>query len=198
MIKVKNMKSACVLFTCLLLYDIFWVLLSPHLFGESVMVSVATKTIAHPVTQISRKLMAAPAAGFAAPTFDLPLMIIIPAFDGTSSCILGLGDLAIPSIMLSFIYRLELPHGRRHYWVGLLGYTAGLFLAMVCSVLWRMPLPALVFLIPSSLVPVVVSSVVTGDLRELFGMDEDLDVELRKLGPAGHGLGDSKALFQDV
>jgi len=147
------------------------------------MVSVAQKTIPHPMSQISRKLMSVgDPQSEAVARFDLPLKIIIPAFDGSASCLLGLGDLAIPSIMLSFLYRLEIPSGKRHYLVGLAGYTIGLIVAMVCSVQWHMPLPALVFLIPLSLFPALLSGLFSGELRLLFRINEDLDEEMKKLG----------------
>lgn len=116
MIKIKNMKAACVLFACLLVYDVFWVFFSHIFFGENVMVSVAQKTTVHPATQFSRRLMGLAEQQEETGDFDLPLKIVIPAIDGSASCILGLGDMAIPEILLSFLYRLELPTGKKYYW----------------------------------------------------------------------------------
>jgi len=178
MIKIKNMKAVCVLFVCLLIYDIFWVFFSHLFFGENVMVSVAQKTTMHPATQLSRKLMGFGDTEEGGGGFDLPLKIIIPALDGTATCILGLGDLAIPEIMLSFLYRLELPSGKKYYWIGMGGYTIGLLLAMVSSVVWHRALPALIFLVPLSFFPVVLSALRNGELKALFDFDEKLEDDL--------------------
>ena len=87
--QLPSMRFAVALLACFFVYDIFWVFLSGHIFGESVMISVAHGLIpddntAYPALVTFR-------------TFLLP---------GTSN-VLGMGDILLPGIFLCYLYRVD-------------------------------------------------------------------------------------------
>lgn len=158
---------ACILLACLFVYDIFWVFYSAQLFGENVMLSVAQKTTTNPVAHVAK------AMNITAPSLtshlELPSKMIIPSFDGVSASMLGLGDIAVPGLLLSFLYRLSLqPKPGSYYWVALAGYATGLVITMAVSLTWRHAQPALLFLVPSTLIPVFLVSWWRGEFRALW------------------------------
>lgn len=56
----------------------------------------------------------------------------------------------------------------------MVGYTIGLLLAMGFSIIWHRALPALVFLLPLTFVPVIISAIRNNELETLFGYEERL------------------------
>ena len=95
------------LLSCLFVYDVFWVFLSPRFFGESVMVSVATKQSTSPIQTLADSLHIALPAAFAL-HLDLPVKLLVPRSLFTHShhptddfLLLGLGDIALPGVQLN-------------------------------------------------------------------------------------------------
>jgi len=170
LMKIKNMKVACLLFVCLFFYDIFWVFYSKNFFGENVMVSVAQKTATNPVVQVAKAMNLE--AETMAPRLELPAKMIVPSFDGESVSLLGLGDIAIPGLLLSFLYRSSLPKSDWYFWLGMTGYVVGLILTMCASMIWNHAQPALLFLVPSTLIPVFALAFYLKETKLLWEINE--------------------------
>jgi len=83
MIRIPSMKVAALLLGLAFFYDIFWVFLSPMIFGQSVMATVATGV-------------------------DLPMKLSFPILKQLPiprCSLIGLGDIVLPGIFIGFCYR---------------------------------------------------------------------------------------------
>jgi len=181
-IRLSSLKLAATLLGLALIYDVFWVYLSPYLFGgQSVMVAVATG---------QGKTSHSDSGGFQQPTLCiggslepgtmLPMLILVPHFIDWAGGfnLLGLGDIVLPGLLLSYCLRIDynllysagsplvpscptVPFVRDcslvpklHYWItSVIGYIFGLFLANI-AVHVIGPQPALLYLSPCTVLPV--------------------------------------------
>ena len=82
-IKLPNIKVATIILVCLFFYDIFWVFISPYLFGDNVMVTVATKPTVNPINTVAQSLNIQGVV----PELQLPMKLIYWHH------MLGLGDI---------------------------------------------------------------------------------------------------------
>jgi len=71
---------------------------------------------------------------------------------------LGLGDIVVPGIVLSFSLRFDLFRSNRwsngFFLGGLLGYCFGMIISIVMALVFRHPQPALLYLVPCTLLPI--------------------------------------------
>ena len=94
------------LLSCLFVYDVFWVFVSPRFFGESVMVTVATKQSNSPIQALAHTLHILLPAVFAL-HLDLPVKLLVPRSLLNRSqptddfLLLGLGDVALPGMQFN-------------------------------------------------------------------------------------------------
>ncbi|KAJ6747975.1 SIGNAL PEPTIDE PEPTIDASE [Salix purpurea] len=122
---------------------------------------------------------------------ELPVKIVFPRNLFSSSApggnttdfmMLGLGDMAIPAMLLALVlcfdYRksrdpvnlfdLHSSKGHKYIWYALPGYAIGLVFALAAGVLTHSPQPALLYLVPSTLGPVTAASWFRRELPELW------------------------------
>jgi len=167
MISLGRFVVAFILLTGLFFYDIFWV------FGTEVMVSVATQFIG-------------------------PIKIIFPvSFDPWKQSILGLGDIVIPGIFVAMCLRFDAflhKSGRGVATSGAAGeeelssfssfpkpYFLRVYLSYVVSLLvtaavmffFSRPQPALLYLVPGTILTLLCSSHLRGDLEALWAYNEE-------------------------
>ncbi|KAL5727490.1 Signal peptide peptidase-like 1 [Ranunculus cassubicifolius] len=204
-VHLPNIKVCVLLLSCLFLYDIFWVYFSERLFGANVMVSVATQQASNPVHTVATSL-SLPGLQLITKKIELPVKIVFPRnlfggnVPGSSAdfMMLGLGDMAIPGMLLEFVLRfdhrrsrdsvnpldLSFLRGQKYIWYALPGYAIGLILALATGTLTRAPQPALLFLVPSTLGPIILISWMRKELPQLWegvGMlpnEKDPEVEV--------------------
>mmetsp|Transcript_4748 Transcript_4748/g.7049 ORF Transcript_4748/g.7049 Transcript_4748/m.7049 type:complete len:521 (+) Transcript_4748:51-1613(+) len=167
-VQLPNVKVAGILLVLAFLYDIFWVFLSPFFFEQSVMVKVAT-------------------GGNSGEA--MPMLLKMPRLmDPTpGDSLLGLGDIAIPGLYISYLLRFD--YETEGHWVfgdscstsranrpgtrigffsvSMIGYVAGLVLCDVVLIWSKMGQPALLYIVPCVLCPVLL-------LAEARGMSKDL------------------------
>jgi hypothetical protein len=105
-----------VLIILLFFYDIFWVFVTPYFTGgQSVMLAVATG-------------------------MDIPIKLVMPhltnIFPTTGCSLLGLGDILIPGIFISFMTRFgdEVAKSNIYFYGAITAYTTALFTCGAC--LW--------------------------------------------------------------
>lgn len=169
-VRLPNLKVGCLLLICTFFFDIFWVFLSPLIFKKSVMIEVATGG----------------GTGQA-----VPMVLKIPALQGDlpgQFKILGLGDIAIPGLLISLLLRHDLVRKHRrcrgYFLAGVIGYAIGLLATFVSLYLMQHGQPALLFLVPGTLVPTCLIALRKGELRELwsasYGPESEGDVETAK------------------
>ncbi|KAL6123229.1 hypothetical protein ACLB2K_075751 [Fragaria x ananassa] len=189
-VRLPNIKVCAMLLVCLFVYDIFWVFFSERFFGANVMVSVATQQASNPVHTVANSL-SLPGLQMVTKKLELPVKIVFPRnlFGGVTPgestrdfMMLGLGDMAIPAMLLALVlcfdYRkssntvnlldMHSSKGHKYIWYALPGYAIGLVTALAAGVLTQSPQPALLYLVPSTLGPIVVISWIRKELAELW------------------------------
>mmetsp|Transcript_29144 Transcript_29144/g.74031 ORF Transcript_29144/g.74031 Transcript_29144/m.74031 type:complete len:392 (-) Transcript_29144:176-1351(-) len=163
MISLGRFVVAFILLSGLFVYDIFWV------FGTEVMVSVATQ-------------------------FTGPIKIIFPVtFDPWKQSILGLGDIVIPGILVAMCLRFDASLHRNggkerltidsafpkpYFWRVYAGYLVSLLLSGLIMLGLKKAQPALLYLVPGTILTLVGSSYLRGQFKEMTAYnEEDLNSE---------------------
>ncbi|KAK1284745.1 Signal peptide peptidase-like 1 [Acorus calamus] len=189
-VRLPNVKICALLLVCLFVYDVFWVFFSERIFGANVMVSVATQQASNPVHTVANSL-SLPGLQLITKKLEMPVKLVFPRNllgSGVSQSgsmeymMLGLGDMAIPgmliALVLCFDYRKSKELGvpsdassnrrQKYAWYAIFGYAIGLITALAAGILSRSPQPALLYLVPSTLGPVIFLSWLRKDFMELW------------------------------
>ncbi|RUS74086.1 hypothetical protein EGW08_018149 [Elysia chlorotica] len=166
-LRLPSLKIISILLVMLLIYDVFFVFITPLLTsdGESVMVSVAT-------------------GGNGASKESLPMVFLIPLFGDSllylcrerSYSLLGFGDVIIPGLLVAYnaVCDVRLRRGGRYCYGGLyfivavVGYLVGMAVCMVSLMLMESGQPALLYLVPCTLVPTVLIGLCRQELGLIF------------------------------
>ncbi|XP_021892178.1 signal peptide peptidase-like 1 [Carica papaya] len=169
-VRLPNIKICAMLLVCLFVYDIFWVFFSERFFGANVMVSVATQQASNPVHTVANSL-SLPGLQLITKKLELPVKIVFPrnllggvgpGGNPADFMMLGLGDMAIPAMLLALVLcfdhrksrdtvnllDLHSLKGHKYIWYALPGYAIGLVIALAAGVLTHSPQPALLYLVP--------------------------------------------------
>ncbi|KMT16379.1 hypothetical protein BVRB_3g055240 [Beta vulgaris subsp. vulgaris] len=189
-VRLPNIKVCAMLLACLFLYDIFWVFYSERFFGANVMVSVATQQASNPVHTVAHSL-SLPGLQMITKKLELPVKIVfprnllggvIPGEHAADFMMLGLGDMAIPAMLLALVLCFDhrknretvspldfaSSRGHKYIWYAISGYAVGLVTALAAGILTHSPQPALLYLVPSTLGPIIVISWRRNELMELW------------------------------
>ncbi|CAO3573294.1 unnamed protein product [Mortierella alpina] len=185
-LKASSMSSPTLLLLTAFVYDVFFVFVTPYLTksGESIMEAAATG---------------------AAMTVNetIPMLFRIPSQRGEA--MLGFGDVVLPGILITFLKecdaRLEedcvpltdlakshpsLTTGAKSWWQGrwgyhltaILGYLVGLEVTFVAMMWSHKGQPALLYLVPCTLVPVVLLASKRHELSLLWNGWAELEASL--------------------
>lgn len=197
-IKVNSLKVAAILLSVAFVYDIFFVFISPLLFHKSVMITVATS--GGPPTADPSWCEKYPSDKDCLGGNPLPMLFTIPRindYQGGSS-LLGLGDIVLPGLLLSFGARFDAAKsllgvigggegrlqshgcpehrgckGCRRFTSGYfpllcIAYAIGLFMANAAVYLMNMGQPALLYLVPCCLGTMLYLGWQRGELKDLW------------------------------
>ncbi|XP_021961059.1 signal peptide peptidase-like 3 isoform X2 [Folsomia candida] len=188
-VRLPSLKVSTLLLTGLLLYDVFWVFFSSYLFNANVMVKVATRPAENPMGLVARKLhVGGMFRNYVPPKLSLPGKLVFPSMYTTGHfSMLGLGDIVMPGLLLCFVLRydaykksqaihlgeLGVPtpnHLSRisYFHCSLIGYFLGLLTATVSSEVFKAAQPALLYLVPFTLLPLLTMAYLKGDLRTMW------------------------------
>jgi len=146
------------------------VFFSEHFFGENVMLTVATKQAHNPAAAVA-KTLSLPLERFIVPKLHLPMKLI------WGNMMLGLGDMVVPGLLVSFALRFDQSKeslyvgqcSRKRYFVfSMVGYSVGLMLSMMAAFSFQTAQPALLYLVPCTLLPVIVLGFIREELGELW------------------------------
>ncbi|KYO21156.1 signal peptide peptidase-like 2A isoform X3 [Alligator mississippiensis] len=155
-LKMPNFKSCVILLGLLLLYDVFFVFITPFITknGASIMVEVA--------------------AGPFGNSEKLPVVIRVPRlqFSALTLCgmpfsLLGFGDIIVPGLLVAYCRRFDVQTrslSSVYYVSCTLAYAVGMVLTFVVLALMKMGQPALLYLVPCTL---ITSSVVAWRRKEM-------------------------------
>mmetsp|Transcript_21407 Transcript_21407/g.41979 ORF Transcript_21407/g.41979 Transcript_21407/m.41979 type:complete len:658 (-) Transcript_21407:228-2201(-) len=182
-VRLPNLRLACLMLSLFFVYDIFMVFISPSIFGgESVMVEVAT-------------------AGGSTASVDpedstvcertqserMPMLFLVPHFDSPGSyALLGLGDVFIPGLLITFACRFDYLKALKantpttflrvhaYFFPLCVAYFVALGATLVAN-LFNINFstqvegqPALLYLVPCTVGTFVVLAWIRGDLRSLW------------------------------
>lgn len=149
-LRLRTLIPGVLLLSLLFFYDIFWVFITPYFTkgGQSVMVAVATG-------------------------LDIPIKLVMPHISinyPTSACsLLGLGDILIPGIFITFMARFgdEVVKSSSYFNGAIIAYSIAL---ITCgSVLWifQAAQPALLYIVPALFIAVSLIGFARGDFQRL-------------------------------
>ncbi|KAA0715321.1 Signal peptide peptidase-like 2A [Triplophysa tibetana] len=177
-ISLSNFKICVILLSLLLVYDVFFVFITPFFTpnGESIMVQVALgpggggersggKTVEIPADPSS--------------TYEkLPVVMRIPQFFAvaqnlcmTQFSILGYGDIIIPGLLVAYCHRFDVWMGnsRRIYFISCaLAYSVGLVVTFAVMLLSKMGQPALLYLVPCTLLTSSILACVRKEFKQFW------------------------------
>ncbi|XP_052822854.1 signal peptide peptidase-like 3 [Octopus bimaculoides] len=187
LVRLPSLKVSTLLLVGLLIYDVFWVFFSSYIFSTNVMVKVATRPAENPVGLFAKKLHL---SGLVrdAPKLSLPGKLVFPSMQNSSHfSMLGLGDIVMPGLLLCFVLRYDaykksqlnsieagIPQPINtiqkitYFHCSLIGYFLGLLTATVSSEVFKAAQPALLYLVPFTLLPLLTMAYLKGDLRRMW------------------------------
>ncbi|KAI3970173.1 hypothetical protein MKW92_007490 [Papaver armeniacum] len=195
-VRLPNIKICALLLVCLLGVRHILGFLLERFFGANVMVSVATTSM-NPVHTVANSL-SLPGLQLITKKLELPVKIVFPrnlmsgggsGSDSADFMMLGLGDMVrcysgmLLALVLCFDHRRtrdsvtpmesSSTKGQKYIWYAVCGYAIGLVTALAAGILSQSPQPALLYLVPSTLSPVMVISWFRKDLVELWEGNEE-------------------------
>lgn len=159
-IRLQNFQTCFIMLMLLFFYDIFFVFITP-LFtknGHSVMVDVAT-------------------GGGSKSGESLPMVLLVPRINGGDSTVcylpyslLGFGDILVPGLLISFCYGFDLQiKSRRIYFIStIIAYGVGLILTFVALALMKQGQPALLYLVPCTVLTTIVLGITRKEIKMLW------------------------------
>ncbi|KAE9552908.1 hypothetical protein FO519_003893 [Halicephalobus sp. NKZ332] len=189
---IRNLKLITMVLCGMFIYDIVMVfgtkLITTN--GCSVMLQVVTGDDCSSKTSTSNKTY--PIAPIEADRPELmPVLFFVPLVnDVMQSCydmtverefrhiMLGLGDVIVPGYLVCFCFFVDrikasrIPYGI----VAIIGYVLGLITTFLALRLMNMAQPALIYLVPFTLIPTVVKSVIQGHFKELWNGTFKMDI----------------------
>lgn len=166
-LRFPNMKVASLLLTIMFFFDVFWVFISPYIFHESVMVTVAK-------------------GGDTGET--VPMLLRMPAFSDRlgSERMLGFGDIALPGLLVSYLRRHDILSKRNlcsgYFFPCVVGYSMGLVVTFLALIAMRKGQPALLYLVPGTLGTTLVLAWRRGDVKNLLNGTPVLEQNADGLG----------------
>ncbi|XP_054031229.1 signal peptide peptidase-like 2B [Dryobates pubescens] len=143
-IRLPTFKGCTLLLLVLFVYDVFFVFITPFLTktGESIMVEVA----AGPSDSATHE--------------KLPMVLKVPRLNSSPLALcdrpfslLGFGDILVPGLLVAYCHRFDIQvQSSRVYFVACtIGYGIGLLVTFVALALMQMGQPALLYLVPCTL-----------------------------------------------
>ncbi|KAF2366949.1 Peptidase A22B signal peptide peptidase [Trinorchestia longiramus] len=177
LIKLHDLRICTVLLSCLFFYDIFFVFITP-LFtsdGNSIMVEVA-KGSGEGGEQLPMV--------FKVPHFVYSEVVSVCQLSGNYN-LLGFGDVLVPGLLIAFLYSYDLrtrgPKCPLYFTVNVIAYGVGLCLTFLGLYMMQGAQPALLYLVPCTLLTTVVIAAVRGDLASMWRGDGPHDESLAKI-----------------
>ncbi|WKX91753.1 hypothetical protein Q1695_010075 [Nippostrongylus brasiliensis] len=224
-LRLPSVKWIAVLMLCMFIYDAVMVFGTPFLTtsGCSIMLEVATGI----------DCSASGGDGYPMPPIDaalpekFPMLMQVPHFDPMMSCIdleiekgfqmtiLGLGDIIIPGYLVTHCFTMGgFPERTRIVYGALcsIGYGVGLILTFFALSFMNMAQPALIYLVPSTLLPVCLLACVRGEFGLLWNGSDELTESTASLKPnsvsqddddvtspsSNSGTGEGSSSFREV
>uniref|UniRef100_A0A673Z445 Signal peptide peptidase-like 2A n=1 Tax=Salmo trutta TaxID=8032 RepID=A0A673Z445_SALTR len=169
-ISLSNFKICVILLSLLLLYDVFFVFITPLFMpnGESIMVQVA---------------LGPDAAGEKVTThlfvcLSLPVVMRVPRFSawtqnlcGMQFSILGYGDIIVPGLLVAYCSRFDVwvnSPKKVYLFCCCIAYLCGMVLTFAVMLVTKMGQPALLYLVPFTLLGSALLAWRRGEMRQFW------------------------------
>uniref|UniRef100_U3F777 Signal peptide peptidase-like 2A-like protein n=1 Tax=Micrurus fulvius TaxID=8637 RepID=U3F777_MICFL len=176
-LKMPNFKSCVILLGLLLLYDVFFVFITPYITksGESIMVEVAVGPL-ESSEKSDGNLMDA-SAEQSAPHEKLPVVFKVPRLDLSPAMLcmrpfslLGFGDVVVPGLLVAYCNRFDVQTSSSsvYFIFCTIAYGAGMVLTFVCLILMKKAQPALLYLVPCTLIPCVLVALYRKEMKKFW------------------------------
>ena len=193
-LRLPSLRIGCILLCGLFVYDIFWVFFSEHIFGENVMVAVASKPATNPMYSMVKNI------GWSK-YLSVPSSVELPVKLLWGRHLLGLGDIVVPGLLLTLALKFDVAHLQQcpstmslpmllknplryfHFTSCWIGYTVGLLVAMIFALYFHVAQPALLYLVPGTILPLVFVSYRENTLASLWNGNFDVLVPSGDLPP---------------
>ncbi|XP_041842146.1 signal peptide peptidase-like 2A isoform X2 [Melanotaenia boesemani] len=177
-ISLSNFKICVILLSLLLLYDVFFVFITPFFTknGVSIMVQVALGPDASG-EKTQGNMVEIPAEP-QAPSEKLPVVMRVPRFSawaqnlcGMQFSILGYGDIIVPGLLVAYCSRFDvwINSSKKIYFVSCcIAYLLGMILTFAVMLLSGMGQPALLYLVPFTLITSAVVAGCRGEMKQFW------------------------------
>ncbi|XP_068586588.1 signal peptide peptidase-like 2A isoform X2 [Cebidichthys violaceus] len=196
-ISLSNFKICVILLSLLLVYDVFFVFITPFFTknGVSIMVQVALGPDAS--GEKTQSNMVEVPAEPQAPSEKLPVVMRVPRFSawaqnlcGMQFSILGYGDIIVPGLLVAYCSRFDvwINSSRKIYFVCCcIAYLLGMIVTFAVMLLSGMGQPALLYLVPFTLITSAVVAGCRGEMKQFWAGTtyEVLDSSREPLLPEG-------------
>lgn len=177
MIRLPNLKICTILLSGLLIYDIFFVFITPLITPDrkSIMVEVAKGGSSQEQLPIVLKV----------PNFAKEITEVCTNIDDYN--LLGFGDILVPGLLIAFVFSFDLQVGTPkhvYYLVNVIGYGVGLIVTFIALWLLSGAQPALLYLVPFTLIPTMLTALIRGEFKAMWSGDSD---KVAGVGSKGKG-----------
>ncbi|OWF35271.1 signal peptide peptidase-like 2B [Mizuhopecten yessoensis] len=163
-IQMPNLKICGILLLALFVYDVFFVFITPLITtsGKSIMVDVAT-------------------GGSSTTGEQLPMVFAVPRLTPSplNVCdlpmsLLGFGDIIIPGLLVGFNHGIDLKVQSRkvYFTASVIGYGVGLLFTFAALYFMETGQPALLYLVPCTLLTTMVIGCCRGEFKLLWNGDK--------------------------
>ncbi|CAL8243216.1 unnamed protein product [Lota lota] len=197
-ISLSNFKICVILLSLLLIYDVFFVFITPFFTknGVSIMVQVALGPDAATGEKTQGNMVGIPAEP-GTPTEKLPVVMRVPRFMAVAQnlcrmqfSILGYGDIIIPGLLVAYCSRFDVwvNSSRKIYLVSCcIAYTLGLIGTFAVMLLTETGQPALLYLVPVTLITSAAVAARRGEMKHFWtgSVHKVLDSTREPLLPEG-------------
>uniref|UniRef100_A0A3Q3XK13 Signal peptide peptidase-like 2B n=1 Tax=Mola mola TaxID=94237 RepID=A0A3Q3XK13_MOLML len=143
-VRLPTFKACTLLLTVLFVYDVFFVFITPFLTnsGESIMVEVAAGPSDSSTHEKLPMVLKVPRLNFS------PLALCDRPFS-----ILGFGDILVPGLLIAYCHRFDIliQSPRIYFGACTIAYGIGLLITFVALAVMQMGQPALLYLVPCTL-----------------------------------------------
>ncbi|XP_060708920.1 signal peptide peptidase-like 2A isoform X2 [Hemiscyllium ocellatum] len=184
-LKMPHFKSCVILLVLLLIYDVFFVFITPYFTKnhESIMVEVAAGS----GSTTGEKRTGNYLMGLTEPVAHsekLPVVIRVPrlmpsvaTLCGTPFSILGFGDIIVPGLLVAYCRRFDLQTNTSNIYFILCttAYAVGMVLTFIVLIVTKMAQPALLYLVPCTLLTCVVTAWIRKEVK-IFWAGSDYEV----------------------
>lgn len=202
--RISALRTACIILGLFFAYDVFAVFITPYIFGSSAMIDVATAGAPEAVPNWACWCRLHPDdSKSCGPGETMPILFRLPRLQDYRGgySMLGLGDIVIPVLAVGLALRWD-SHvkargliggdvlaqrrarvaagvccGTSYWFAACLGYTLGLGIAIAAVTAFQSGQPALLYIVPCTLLPLTALANARGDLPELWNWNGECGSE---------------------